>query len=141
MQNQILLAIYINDKYYLTTIYFSLINNKYQIKPYIPNEIYPQISKKIFEGDNYSPVPYFQKICSTILKNNPIITNYKTDTNKYQFYDYKDYNERPFFETFIRKNISPKMKAKIQERYSKDLANEIIKYCYRTKKHCDLLPI
>lgn len=134
LQNQILLAICVNGKYYLTTIYFSLFNYEYEIKPYIPNEIYSPIKKEIFEKDNYSPEPYFQKICSVILNNNPIITNYKTDTNKYKFYAYKAENECPFFETFIRKNISNDMEKKVRERYCNDLANKIIKYCYQTRK-------
>lgn len=68
------------------------------------------------------------------------MTNYKTDTNNYNFYTYKNHNKCPFFETFIRKNISPKMKKKIWERYSNDLANEIINYCNLTKKTLRFTP-
>lgn len=132
LQNQILLAIFVDKKCYLTTIYFSLVNDKFQIKPYIPDEIYPHIRKEIFEADNNSPSPYFKKICSVILNSDPIITNYKTDTKNYNFY--KNLKDHPFFETFIRKNISPNMKQKIFKRYSNDLAEKIIKYCEQTGK-------
>lgn len=134
LQNQILLVICVNEKYYLTTIYFSLIDNEYQIKPYIPDEIYPHIKKEMFKSDNYSPVPYFQKICAVILNSNPITTNYKTDTEKYKFHTYKDQKECPFFETFTRKNISTDMIEKIQKRYKSDLANRIIRYCHQAGK-------
>lgn len=134
LQNQILLVICVNDKYYLTTLYFSLINNGYKMPRYIPDEIYPYIRKQMFEKDNNSPARYFDKMFSVILNNDPITVNYKIDTNNYEFHTYKDHKECPFFETFIRKSISSDMKEKIYKRYSYELAKEIIKYCYRTSK-------
>lgn len=132
LQNQILLVICVNNKYYLTTITFSLINNEYNTRRYIPDEIYPYIKNEMFEKDNYSPVPYFNKMFSVILNNDPITTNYKVDTENCEFHTYKDHKECPLFETFIRKSISPDMKEKIYKRYSNELAKEIIKYCYQT---------
>lgn len=134
LHNQILLVICVNNRYYLAPLYFSLINNEYKMSRYIPDEIYPYIRKEMFEKDNNSPAPYFDKMFSVILNNDPITTNYKADTNNYKFYTYKDHKECPFFETFIRKNISTDMKKKICKRYSYELAKEIIEYCYQTGK-------
>lgn len=130
LKNQILLSICVKDKYYLTTICFS--NNDYEINPYIPNEIYQHIKNDIFSMDGYSPVPYFNKLCSVIINKVPIVTDYKDDIKNHNYHIYKDHNECPFFETFTRKNISDNMKEKIYKRYNNDLANKIIKYCYQT---------
>lgn len=129
LQNQIILIICVNRIDYLTTIYFLESNNQYTITPYIPAEIYPHIRQDMFESNNNSPILYFERMCSVILNSHPIVANYGADLSEHDFYVYNDHNECPFFETFIRKNMSLAMKQKIYKRYDNDLAKKIIAYC------------
>lgn len=134
--NYIMLIICVNNNYYLTSLYFSEYNGLYEISPYIPKEIYPLISPYIFKQDNYSPVKYFEKICESILNSYPITSNYKTDINKHKLHIYQNNQDCPFFECFVRVNMSTNMKKKIRERFNSQLASQIISYCHNIGKTC-----
>lgn len=138
--NYLMLVICVDNKYYLVSLYFSEYNGLYKIPPYIPEEIYPLICPYIFKQDNYSPVKYFEKICETILNGHPITSNYKTDINKYELHEYQNKHDCPFFECFVRVNMSPDMKKKIKAKYDSQLAYQIINYCHNMGKTCRFTP-
>ena len=140
LENNIVLIICANNTFYLTSLYFSNHNNLYEITPYIPEEVYPLIRPYIFEQDNNSPIKYFERMFEVILNNHPIITNYQDDINTHHLYIYHNNNNCPFFQCFVRVNMSKDMIDKIRNKYDKQLANQIISYCKQTNKTCRFTP-
>lgn len=140
LERYIILSIRVNDIYYLTTIYFTEFNHAYKITPYISKEIYPLIKPYIFEKDNYSTIPYFERICEVILNNEPCTSDFKNDFSNQKLYKYRSKEEYPFFKNFTRKNMSPKMEKKIYKQFDRPLATQIINLCQNTGRTCAFTP-
>lgn len=132
----IILVVSVNSFCYLMSIPFNESHNLYYITPYIPEEIYPLLYPFIFKKDHNSPVQYFEKIIETVLNTQPITTNYVTDINRKDLYTYKNNFDCPFFQNFVRANMSYKMKNKIRKQFGSDLATQIINYCRNMGKTC-----
>lgn len=140
LERYITLVVSVNNVYYLISLPIKENNNSFELTPYIPEEVYPLIRPFIFEKDNNSPIKYFEKICSVILNTQPITTNYETDINNHNLYVYHNKCDYPFFQNFVRANMSPDMKKKIKKQYGNPLADQIINYCYNMGKTCRFTP-
>lgn len=132
-KNELILIIHYNNTCYLTSMYFSQHNNEYHMNCYIPNEIYTHISA-LFADNEYSPSKYFDYMLKVILKSEPIVADYIDEIKKHKKNVYKYTKDRPFFETFIRKNMSKKMKKKVESYFESNLAKQIVDYCKEINK-------
>ena len=134
LQNQLSLIITVNGIDYLTTLYFSHNDEKqYYMNYYLPPELYNKVKfTLLFVDHKCNTKPYFEKMSNAIINNNPIPSNYVDDINQKNLYKYKQITDNPYFETTVRKKMSPEMKKKIFIKYNNDVANKIIKYCGNT---------
>uniref|UniRef100_UPI00405682E9 hypothetical protein n=1 Tax=Acetatifactor sp. TaxID=1872090 RepID=UPI00405682E9 len=135
LEHQIMLVITSEQVDYLTTVYFSPNDGTYELKRYIPNEIYLALYNAIFKNDNNATTPYFDRMFNTILAGPPTGCNYRNEIHGMNLYQYRNPNnnpDNPFFETVVRKNMSPNMQKKIKEKFEWNVAIKIIKYCTKS---------
>ncbi len=135
LQNQLLIVITIDDINYLTTVYFSrTTDGQYFMNYYLPPELYKNVQFTLLYVDRKcSTTPYFDEMKKAILNNLPIPTNHASDINGRHLHQYKEIEDNPFFETIIRKPMSLKMIKKIKNKYDYNVAQQILKYCGKTK--------
>ena len=91
LQNQLLLAITVNNVTYITTLYFHKKDNEYCMQFYLPNELYEQLQFSLLYVDGHCAVtPYFKKMINHIMENQPISVRHRDELRNYQNYVYED---------------------------------------------------
>lgn len=134
LQNQLLLAIMVNNVTYITTLHFHKVNNDYYMKFYLPNELYNQLQFSLLYINNKCAVkPYFEAMNNYIMTHQPISVRHRDELRNYQNYVYTDERNNPYFKTTRRVSMSAKMKEKINNKYDNDLAKKILDFCGTTK--------
>lgn len=134
MQNQLLIAIDIENITYLSTLYFSEDNDgEYYMNYYLPPELYNNVKHSLLSGDGYSTTPYFNAMRSCIMSTAPVADSAKRNIGGRTVHKYKSHIDNPFFETIIRKPMSDDMKMKIRKKYPFHIANQIFAFCGATK--------
>lgn len=134
LQNQLLLAITVDNVTYITTLYFHKKDNEYCMQFYLPNELYEQLQFSLLYVDGHCAVtPYFEKMINHIMKNPPISVRHRDELRNYQNYVYEDEKNNPYFKTTRRVSMSAKMRSKIKKKYDEDLATKILDFCGTTK--------
>lgn len=134
LQNQLLLAITVDNVTYITTLYFYKKDKEYCMQFYLPNELYEQLQFSLLYVDGHCAVtPYFEKMINHIMKNHPISVRHRDELRNYQNYVYEDEKNNPYFKTTRRVSMSAKMRSKIKKKYDEDLATKILDFCGTTK--------
>lgn len=134
LQNQLLLAITVNNVTYITTLYFHKKDNEYCMQFYLPKELYEQLQFSLLYVDGHCTVtPYFKKMIDHIMENQPISVRHRDELRNYQNYVYEDEKNNPYFKTTRRVSMSAKMRSKIKKKYDEDLATKILDFCGTTK--------
>lgn len=134
LQNQLLLAITVDNVTYITTLYFHKKDNEYCMQFYLPNELYERLQFSLLYVDGHCAVtPYFEKMINHIMKNYPIYVRHRDELRNYQNYVYEDEKNNPYFKTTRRVSMSAKMRSKIKKKYDEDLATKILDFCGTTK--------
>ena len=99
-------------------------NNEYEIGTWIPHEVYSQIKSVLV---NWMPDSLFIAMQNAIFYNPPVISQ-KVDISRKEYYHCKKKENLPFFETFVRQNMSPNMKSRIRSVYC-SRSKDIIDFC------------
>ena len=134
LQNQLLLAITVNNVTYITTLYFHKKENEYCMQFYLPKELYEQLQFSLLYVDGHCTVtPYLKKMIDHIMENQPISVRHRDELRNYQNYVYEDEKNNPYFKTTRRVSMSAKMRSKIKKKYDEDLATKILDFCGTTK--------
>lgn len=137
MQNQLLVAIEVDGITYLSTLYFSKDENEnYQMKYYLPPELYDNVKFSLLyiASEKKCPVtPYFNQMHNCIMNTQPEAVNARQNINGRNVHRYGRPEDNPFFETIIRKPMSDDMKEKVWKKYSTAVAKQIFKFCGATK--------
>lgn len=134
LQNQLLLAITVDNVTYITTLYFYKKDKEYCMQFYLPNELYEQLQFSLLYVDGHCAVtPYFETMINYIMAHKPISVNHRNELANYHNYVYGDRNNNPYFKTTKRVSMSAKMRNKIKNKYDEDLATKILEFCGTTK--------
>lgn len=131
LQRQLVIAITIDDINYLTTLYFSRdTDGQYFMNYYLPPELYKSVQfSLLYVGGKCSTTPYFEEMKNAILYGTPVPANHMNELKNRKIHRYKEITDNPFFETVIRKPMSPTMIKKIKRKYDYGVAQQILKYC------------
>lgn len=134
LQNQLLLAITVNNVTYITTLYFYKKDNEYCMQFYLPNELYEQLQFSLLYVNGHCAVkPYFETLKNYIMAHKPISVRHRDELRNYQNYVYEDEKNNPYFKTTRRVSMSAKMRNKIKNKYDENLATKILDFCGTTK--------
>ena len=123
LQNVLTLIVDINNVLYPFVIHAI---NMGTITEYIAPEIYQHI-KPVFAPDKYTPHPFFEHICETIQNRNPIYEHF--DSHEPRLYHYQNNIHKPYFECFVRQNMSPEMKKRLKNTYPYEFYKDLYQFC------------
>lgn len=131
LQSQLLICIAINDTDYLSTLYFSKnANDEYFMNYYLTSDLYEKVKfSLLYRNGRCAATPYFESMVQAIMNNAPIPSHHIRELKSRNLYQYKYNEDKPFFDTIIRKNMSNPMKKKINNKYGSAIAQQIITFC------------
>ena len=130
LEQTLRLIVRVDDLDYLIVEYFSRCEDTYTMQTYIDPEIYERIKFSVLLVNGKCKTnPYFEAMKEQLLVNNPIVQ----PNPPRNYYHHQDEEYKPFFETTIRKHMSPQMRDRILKCYSTDLARRILFFCDNTQ--------
>jgi len=135
LQNQLLISLKVDETDYLTSVYFSKDSSgEYYMSAYMPSELYKKVKfKLLLVNGKCDTIPYFEAMCRAIKESEAIPSNHKEYLSGKHYYRYGNETENPYFETIIRKKMSPDMRRKVLALYGSTVAKQIFKFCGNTK--------
>lgn len=129
LEQTLRLIVRVDDVDYLIVEFFSRCEETYTMQTYIDPEIYERIKFSVlFVNGKCRTNPYFDAMREQLLVNDPIVH----PNLPRNYYHHQDDTYKPFFETMVRKHMSPKMRDRILQSYSTDLARRILLFCGNT---------
>jgi hypothetical protein len=127
LENQLSITWHVGNRDIIVTFDVKEINKKYYMSTYIPNDSFAEI-KGTFDFNETSPVNSFMSdVFNHIPATHPVIYDYNLYRQEHLAMHFQHDTDKPFFNCFIRKNISPEMQRKIKRKYTN--ADEIITFC------------
>lgn len=134
LAKQLLVLITINGVTYVTTLNFNQKENEYYMNFYLPNELYEKVKfSLLYVNNRCATKPYFEAMFNYILTHQPIAILHREELRNRQIYQYTLERDKPYFKTTRRDSMSERMRAKILDKYSPELAKKIFRFCGKTK--------
>lgn len=127
LENQFSITWFVGNQQIVVSFDVTETDKQYYMSTYIPNDSFAEI-KSSFNFNEPKPVNSFMSaVFNHILTAHPVIYDYNQYRQDCLAMHYQHNADKPFFECFTRKNISPEMQHKIKRKYTN--ADEIITFC------------